>query len=210
LKGAETIEWRYGATLEGAERSRRGQVLLALARRTIERALDGGAFRSGWSLPRDPKEGWEPWLLEPGAVFVSLLLTGELRGCIGSVEPFRRLVDDVRSNAHQAAFADPRFAPLGATELRDVRLEVSLLGPLEPMVASTFEAAAQELRPGLDGVLLSSCHSRATLLPQVWRSLPGPLAFLAALERKAGLQKLPEPHREELRFYRYQVESWLE
>jgi AmmeMemoRadiSam system protein A len=193
------------------ERTRRGQMLLALARHTLERELRSRPGSAGSSLlPADPPEGWEPWLVESGAVFVSLLLEGELRGCIGTVEPFRRLVDDVRSNAYRAGFADPRFAPLAGNELESVRIEVSLLGPLEPLRAHGFESAAEELRPGLDGVLLAAGRSRAVLLPQVWRSLPSPSDFLAALERKAGLLGLSAPQREPLRFFRYQVESWEE
>ena len=211
MKSAETLLWRRDAAIPDAERSRRGRVLLALARRTLERELRSRPSSAGSSLlPADPPEGWQPWLVETGAVFVSLLLGGELRGCIGTVEPFRRLVDDVRSNAYQAGFADPRFGPLTVGELEPVRIEVSLLGPLEPMTAHSFETAAEELRPGLDGVLLEAGRSRAVLLPQVWRSLPSPADYLAALERKAGLHGLSERHREPLQFFRYQVESWEE
>ena len=136
MKGAETLVWRRDAAIPDAERFRRGRVLLALARRTLERELRSRPSSGGSSLlPADPPEGWEPWLVESGAVFVSLLLGGELRGCIGTVEPYRRLVDDLRSNAYQAGFADPRFAPLAVDELEAVHIEVSLLGPLEPLTA---------------------------------------------------------------------------
>lgn len=194
------------------ERSRRGRVLLALARQTLEHA------RSSWgdgdpaaAPPPDPAGGWEPWLLAPGATFVSLELRGDLRGCIGTLEPYRRLVEDLRANTRNAAFRDPRFAPLARHELAAVRIGVSLVGPLRAMTASTFTAAAAELRPGRDGVLLTVGRERATLLPQVWRDLPEPLDFVAALARKAGIDAAPrDGSGARLRFQRYDVESWQE
>jgi AmmeMemoRadiSam system protein A len=196
----------------GTERSRRGQVLLAVARQTLEQAraswYDGDRHAS--PLPQPP-DGWEPWLLEPGATFVSLELEGDLRGCIGTLEPYRRLVDDLHANTRNAAFRDPRFPPLASHELVAVRIGVSVVGPLRAMAATTFEAAAAELRPGLDGVLLTVSGERATLLPQVWRDLPEPLDFVAALARKAGLGSAQRDGGARLlRFQRYEVESWQE
>jgi AMMECR1 domain-containing protein len=51
-----------------------------------------------------------------------------LRGCIGRLEACRALGEDVRANAHAAAFGDPRFAPLRAARMARLQVEVSLLG----------------------------------------------------------------------------------
>ena len=66
-------------------------------------------------------------LFEPGATFVTLTQNGQLRGCIGSLEPYRALATDVAENALAAAFRDPRFPPLASDEQAYTRIEVSLL-----------------------------------------------------------------------------------
>lgn len=62
------------------------------------------------------------------------LKDGALRGCIGSLEACRPLLDDLRSNALAAALRDPRFPPLTAAELPDVDIEVSVLGTPQALV----------------------------------------------------------------------------
>src|SRR5215207_3344011 len=99
-----------------------GQILLPIARAAIARELGQSAGAS---------EDAE-WLREPGATFVTLKQRDQLRGCIGSLQPYRPLIQDVKSNAIAAAFRDPRFRPLSAQELEDTRIEVSLLSPQEP------------------------------------------------------------------------------
>lgn len=149
-----------------------------------------------------------PELLEPGATFVTLKLNGSLRGCIGSLAAYRALLDDVRENARQAAFADPRFAALSADELATVRVEVSLLSaPARMHFANETDALAQ-LRPNIDGIVLNAGYRRATFLPQVWEDLPNPGLFLAHLKQKAGLP--PDYWGPEIILERYQVQKWKE
>ena len=155
-----------------------GKVLLALARGWISHALGGPDV----IVPDDPR------LHRPGATFVTVThWGGELHGCIGSLEPRRPLVDDVRSNALAAAFLDPRSAPLRARQLRDVGIEISLLGPLSPLGASSEAEAIARMRPHEDGLVLSWGPVRGVLLPQVWEKISDPAAFLRALKAKAGL-----------------------
>ncbi len=176
----------------------RGDVLLRLARAAI-------AARLGQPMPAIP----EPeWLAEPGATFVTLTLKGELRGCIGTLEPHRSLGEDVTENAVAAAFRDPRFDPLCAAELPDVRVEVSLLSPAEPIVAADEAAALAALRPHIDGVVLDYKQYRGLFLPQVWDELPEPGRFLAHLKRKAGLpMNFWSPA---VRLLRFTVSKWKE
>ncbi len=126
-------------------------------------------------------------LQQPSATFVTLKRAGELRGCVGSLQRVRALRDDVRANAVAAAFRDPRFAPLQASEFAQTSLEVSLLSAEERIEVASEEELIGRLRPGTDGVILEYGRHRATLLPQVWEQLPDPREFLTALKVKAGL-----------------------
>jgi uncharacterized protein len=126
-------------------------------------------------------------LQQPSATFVTLKQAGQLRGCVGSLHRLRTLRDDVRTNAIAAAFRDPRFGPLDASELPSTSLEVSLLSVDERIDVASEEELLNRLRPGLDGLTLEYGGHRATLLPQVWQQLPEARDFLAALKIKAGL-----------------------
>jgi AmmeMemoRadiSam system protein A len=141
----------------------------------------------------------------PGAVFVTLMYCGELRGCVGSFEPRRPLYMDVAQNAFSAAFMDFRFSPLSRAELGDLDLHLSLLGPMEPLEVETRKELLEKLRPGVDGLLLEDPPHRAIFLPQVWDALPDPGDFLGELLRKAGLAR--HHWSSTLRFHRYQVEE---
>ncbi|MDI9849157.1 AmmeMemoRadiSam system protein A [Rhodoblastus sp. 17X3] len=176
----------------------RGPVLLGLARAAIASALGrvGRADRSA------------PWLREKGACFVTLTQDGNLSGCVGSIEAHRSLLEDVTANARAAAFADPRFPPLGGEALERARIEVSLLSPTQQLHVCSEAEALQQIRPHLDGLVLQWGRHCGAFLPQVWEALPDPSDFLAHLKRKAGL-----PHDfwvNDLRLYRYCVTKWSE
>ncbi len=176
-----------------------GATLLPLARHAIAQRLRRQAAA--------PDTG-EAWLAERGASFVTLTIDGDLRGCIGSLEAHRPLAEDVVSNAQSAAFGDPRFPPLSSDELDDVRIEVSVLSAPVPMSFSSRAGALAQLRPGVDGLILTSGHHRATFLPQVWSQLPDPEQFVSHLVRKAGL---PASHwGPAVRLERYTVTSFEE
>jgi AmmeMemoRadiSam system protein A len=175
-----------------------GDTLLAVARDAIASRL--GA--SGVS------HAPHPWLHEPGATFVTLTQQGALRGCIGSLEPYRSLLEDVAANAVAAATLDPRFPSLHVHELPYTRIEVSLLsGNTDIEFVSESDALAQ-LRPGIDGVILQYGHARGTFLPQVWESLPRAEDFLAQLKQKAGLSA--DFWHEDICLSRYTVTKWKE
>jgi AmmeMemoRadiSam system protein A len=177
----------------------RGTTLLTVARDAIAERLGEAGIGQG------PHAGW---LQEPGASFVTLTQQGALRGCIGSLEAHRPLLDDVRANAVAAALRDPRFPPLHAAELPHTRIEVSLLSGTEDMEFESEVHALAQLRPGIDGVVLQYGHARGTFLPQVWESLPQPEDFLAQLKRKAGLPA--DFWHEGIRLSRYTVSKWKE
>lgn len=144
----------------------------------------------------------------PGATFVTLTQGGQLRGCIGSLEAWRPLGEDVRANARSAAFRDPRFPPLGRAELDRTRVEVSLLTPPLPMSVAGEEDAIRQMRPGIDGMIFEYRGRRGTFLPQVWESLPEPRDFFTHLKQKAGFS--PDFWSPDVKLYRYEVKKWKE
>ena len=116
--------------------------------------------------------------------------------------------DDVTANAAAAAFGDPRFEPLTVSEYPAIRVEVSVLSTPEPMSFTSRADALAQLRPGVDGLILTSGRHRATFLPQVWAQLPSREEFVRALARKAGLA--PDYWDNRMELDRYQVRSWAE
>lgn len=175
-----------------------GNLLLELARRAIARELGVAA-----------DECAEPeWARQPGATFVTLTKHGRLRGCIGSLEAYRPLLDDVRQNAIASAFHDPRFDPLASDEFRSIVVEVSLLSNAEPIDHSSQTDALSQLKPGIDGVVLQYGAHRATYLPQVWEQLPEAESFIANLKRKAGLAESFWSN--DVKLSRYSVQKWSE
>ena len=176
-----------------------GTLLLTVARNAI-------AARFG--QPAAPVAVDLPELQKMRASFVTLMQRGELRGCIGSLEAWRPLLQDVQENARNAAFRDPRFNPLSVEELPLTRVEVSLLTPPQAMSFTGEADALAQLRPNVDGVIFSAGGRRSTFLPQVWEQLPEPAAFMARLKQKAGL---PAGYwGPDVRLECYTVEKWKE
>jgi uncharacterized protein len=177
-----------------------GRSLVRIARSAI-------AVRLGVPAGEDADRA-HPALVRPAATFVTLTQEEELRGCIGSLEPSRPLAVDVRENAVAAAFRDPRFAPLAVHEFVATSVEVSLLGPSQPIRFVDETHLLAQLAPGVDGVILEFGGRRATFLPQVWEALAEPREFLSALKRKAGLPVDFWHPRVNVR--RYAVTKWKE
>jgi hypothetical protein len=176
----------------------RGPVLLALARASI-----AGAFGPSIDVDRSA-----PWLHENAACFVTLKKGGQLRGCVGDIEARRPLIEALTANARAAAFDDPRFQPLTASELARTSIEVSLLSRLEPLRARSEAEALRMIRPNIDGLVLQCGRHCATFLPQVWETLPEPRDFLRQLKLKAGLRA--DFWSDEIRLDRYRVKKWSE
>ncbi|HLO61986.1 MAG TPA: AmmeMemoRadiSam system protein A, partial [Azonexus sp.] len=165
------------------------------------------AIAERFGLPPRPLDDC-PQLHEDGATFVTLTQHGRLRGCIGSLEAWRPLDQDVRENALAAAFRDPRFTPLSSDEWPATRVEVSLLTPAVAMSFTDEADALAQLRPGIDGLIFSAAGRRSTFLPQVWEQLPDPAQFMAHLKQKAGLPV--EYWSPDVRLERYAVRKWKE
>ncbi|MCP4765219.1 MAG: AmmeMemoRadiSam system protein A [Gammaproteobacteria bacterium] len=176
--------------------------LLHWARGSVEQGIDTAA-----PLPLDIDE-LEPVLREPEAVFVTLTRAGDLRGCIGSLQAQDALAQAVVNAAFNAAFHDPRFARVEPRELEQIRIEISVLSKLQSWQPGSRESLLQELRPGIDGLLIEDRGKRATFLPQVWEKIPSAQEFVRQLMLKAGL---PARHwSTDIRLHRYQTLSFEE
>ncbi len=156
------------------------QTLLRLAREALESGV------RGTRLPAPNPSQLTPLLRAEGAAFVTLTVRGQLRGCIGALQPYQPLVEDVREHAIAAALQDYRFAPVRVEELPRLRIEVSRLTLPQPLAYTDTNDLLAKLRPGLDGVILRDGSRRATFLPQVWEQIPDKEEFLNHLCAKMG------------------------
>jgi AmmeMemoRadiSam system protein A len=149
--------------------------LLRIARDSIDAALK--------SKPTPPLRSTSEALNELCGAFVTLHLLGELRGCIGYIEPRFPLRETVEEVAQKAALEDPRFPSLTPKELERVEIEISVLSPLKKV------SDVNEIVVGTHGLVIDAGYTRGLLLPQVatewgW----GREQFLSQTCRKAGLQ----------------------
>jgi AmmeMemoRadiSam system protein A len=108
-----------------------------------------------------PQSSAHPFFSRRAACFVSLKKHGELRGCIGTLEPAKtHLCDEIARNAHSAAFHDPRFHRVRADELPELTCSVDVLSPSQPCGLS-------DLDPAMYGVIVASGFRRGVLLPDL-------------------------------------------
>jgi MEMO1 family protein len=197
-RAASPVTGTASATGPDAGHAHRARVVTGLARAAIA-SLFGG--------PPPAVPVAEGWLDEPRACFVSLHRDGELRGCIGALEPRGTLYQELLSCARAAATRDPRFDPVTLEELPDLDVEVSVLAPVEPLAAASEEDALRRMRPGVDGLVLQAGGRAATFIPAMWEQLPDPGDFLRHLRRKAGL---PDGWAPGTRLLRFTAERYLE
>lgn len=163
----------------------------------------------GERLPPLDQATLPPRLCEDGASFVTLTIDGELRGCIGSLEPYQSLAEDVREHTIAAALEDPRFPPVRERELHKIKIEISRL--TRPVRLEYLEAKdlLARLRPQVDGVILRDGTRRSTFLPQVWEKIPDPVEFLNNLCHKMGSDPFLW-QKKHLEVFVYQVEEFHE
>src|SRR5437588_3625622 len=118
------------------------KTLLRIARQSIAAVLDGRS-------PDWDAADFDGRLRQPAGAFVTLTRDGDLRGCIGSIQAVEPLYKAVASSAISAAFRDPRFPSLRPGELEQVELEISVMGPIEPVTN------IEDVVVGRDGLILS-------------------------------------------------------
>jgi AmmeMemoRadiSam system protein A len=180
-----------------------GQILLKLARQTIEEKLEKR------SIKVDPDSLMDSALKEKRGTFVTLTINNQLRGCIGNLDATYSILDGIERNAINAAFHDPRFPPLKDDELNRVDIEVSILTEPQPLEYQDSKDLLSKLRVNVDGVILRKGSASATFLPQVWEQLPQSEKFLSHLCTKAGLPS-DEWKKGNLDILTYQVQCFEE
>jgi AmmeMemoRadiSam system protein A len=180
------------------------QTLLRMAREALECAVHEK------KLPELDHTVLTPVLQADGASFVTLTVHGNLRGCIGALEPFQPLANDVREHAIAAALQDYRFPPVSAGELDEIEIEISRLTMPVPLEFADADDLLEKLHPGVDGVILKDGpYRRATFLPQVWEKIPDKAEFMENLCYKMGSP--PDTwRRKKLEVQVYQVEEFRE
>jgi len=150
--------------------------LLHLARATLVARI------AGTDPAASNREAETPILDVPAAAFVTLEEAGELRGCMGTLDPDRPLRETVAAAATSAACHDPRFWPVEPDELGRITVEVTVLGPMVPLDDPL------DFDPPTEGVVVERGSRRALLLPQVARERGWDAeTTLAAVCHKAGL-----------------------
>jgi len=156
-------------------------LLLLLARRQLEAVLDGG-FPIVIDCSQLPEN-----LTQQAACFVSLYEGETLRGCmIDAFVSHEPLVQNVLRNAVLAATGDERFPSVEAGELEAIRIEISVLGPLQAVSFDSADELLTKFSPGVDGVVLTTSTGESAFLPWVWQRSPDPEQFLAQLCEKQG------------------------
>lgn len=153
------------------------KIALALARETIEDAL---GTENKISLPELPEI-----FAEKRGVFVTLHKNGELRGCIGLIEPIKPLGEAIKEMAEAAAFDDTRFSPVTTKEWPEIEIEISVLTPPEKI------SDPNKIILGKHGVIIKSGFRSGVFLPQVAEETGWNLEeFMDELcTQKAGLPK---------------------
>jgi hypothetical protein len=127
--------------------------LLRLARTAVTQFVEQGTVCS--------YNTQNPNFQAPKGAFVTLKKGGELRGCIGYIEPVAPLYQTVLQTAVYAASKDPRFEPVSKAELQALEYEISVLTPLEPV------ADPKSVEVGKHGLVISMGERKGLLLPQV-------------------------------------------
>jgi MEMO1 family protein len=177
------------------------RLLLELARKSVMAAVTGGEAPKADDVPEKFRAR--------RACFVTLTKNGRLRGCIGSIFPVEPLYEDVIRRARSAAIEDTRFSPVGADELKEIEIEVSVLTVPQRLAFTSPQDLLSKLRPGVDGVVLRVGNGQATYLPQVWEQIPDKRTFIDELAEKAGLAA-DAWTRPEAEVMTYQVEAFKE
>ncbi len=159
------------------------QVLLDIVKKSIKRKFDTSVEINKEKLIND-----FPQLQNDAATFVTLNLDGKLRGCIGSLQAYRSLIDDLISNAYAAAFEDPRFLELTLEEFEKVDIQISILTtPIEVEYIDVNDLKSK-IKPNIHGVILQHDGRKSTFLPQVWEQLPTFEEFFSQLIYKGSFE----------------------
>jgi len=176
------------------------KLMLNIARKTIEHHFGITEDNEKTSLLE--------FLKEKRGCFVTITKNDELRGCIGYIEPVASLGSAISDNAINAAFHDPRFAELDKSELKEIKIEISVLTVPEKLKYTKTSDMLLKIKPHIHGIILKKDGYSATFLPQVWDEVPEKEQFLSYLSIKAGLNK--DAWKKNPEVYTYKAEHFSE
>jgi AmmeMemoRadiSam system protein A len=168
--------------------------LVKLARETIE------SYVRHDQVPEAlPEIELTPEMKETGGAFVSIKKGGQLRGCIGTIEPRQaNVAEEVIQNAISAAARDPRFPPVGLEELDELEISVDVLSTPEPI------ESVEQLDPKRYGLIVQSLETplkRGLLLPDLPSIRTAEEQYHHTRVYKAGIVDDDEP----IQMYRFEV-----
>jgi AmmeMemoRadiSam system protein A len=158
---------------------REKQYLINLARQTLYWYLKDG------TIPQPDESTLTDGLRQGRGCFVTLYKrVSGLKGCIGIFGGERPLYANVIDRSIAAATKDTRFRRVMYDELKDIKIEISVLTEPKELQFDSAKDLLAKLRPGIDGVYLITRYGQSTFIPQVWESLPDKKDFLSALCEK--------------------------
>ena len=163
--------------------------LVKLARETVESYVKQGKVAKPQYLT--------PEMQQQAGTFVTIKKCGELRGCIGTIEPtMPNVAEEVIANAVSSSSRDPRFPPVNLQELSELEYSVDVLTKPEPV------ADTEQLDPRRYGLIVESRGRRGLLLPNL-EGVETVEQQISICRQKAGI--LPD---EPVKLYRFQVRRY--
>ena len=164
--------------------------LVKLAKETIEEYVRNGGIIKPPSPLTDE-------MADKAAVFVSLKEKGQLRGCIGTLQPTKKNVAlEIIQNAISAATHDPRFSPVTPAEIDELEYSVDVLSEPERI------SGKEELDPKRYGVIVKSGERSGLLLPDL-EGVDTPEEQIRIAAMKAGIYSA-----EGMELYRFEVKRY--
>lgn len=180
---------------------REGEFLLGIARLAIESKFRGENFHL-YDMPYSN-------LNEKRGVFVTLTINNELRGCIGNIHPIYSIYRGVIKNALAAAFSDPRFKSITKEDLKNIKIEISILTEPVKLLSKSRQDILDKIVEFKHGIVMINNMNEGVFLPQVWEQLPKKEDFLNHLCLKACI--LPEMwHDKDTEIYLFEVQKFEE
>jgi AmmeMemoRadiSam system protein A len=163
--------------------------LVRLARKAVETYIKEGKVFTPEKLTLQMKER--------AGTFVSIHKLGELRGCIGTIEPVRsNVAEEIILNAIGSAIRDPRFLPITPDELKDLDYSVDVLTTPEPVKSQ------DQLDPKRYGVIVEAGFRKGLLLPAL-EGVDTVEEQVDVCRQKAGIAP-----NEPVRLYRFEVKRY--
>ncbi len=124
-----------------------------------------------------------------GISFVTINLSGKPHGRKGTTVPQKTLSEDLKQNAHDAAFNDKNFPPLSLSEFKNISISVSLLSKPKKILFSDEKELLENITPYKDGIIIRDGKYQAVFLPEIWEKYPDTKTFLEELKQTSGLEK---------------------